>query len=146
MEKIIKRPCGSMIPVQVNKKTFEEFFLPHLPTRKRGPDFKIGAFKVFNYILRVLYTGIQWKCLEIGKDSEGRPEIHYTSIYKAFSKWSSFGAFKNIFNHSVVNLSENEIQERHLSFKLLAYTLINIREFCIWSICEGKNLQQFHSK
>jgi hypothetical protein len=40
--------------------------------------------KIFNYILRLLYLGCQWKEPPIEKDGEGRPEIHYTRIY---NKW-----------------------------------------------------------
>ena len=36
-----------------------------------------NAQTIFNYNLRVLYTGCQWKELAINKDSEGVPEIHY---------------------------------------------------------------------
>ena len=49
------------IPVNLTKNEFVEFFLPNLSMPKRGPCCKIGYWKVFKHILKVLYTGIQWK-------------------------------------------------------------------------------------
>jgi len=34
----------------------------------------------------VLYTGMQWKCLPVPKDTNGTPAIHYTTVYKVFAK------------------------------------------------------------
>ena len=42
---------------------------------------------VFNYILQFLYMGCQWKQLPIEKDAQGKPESHYTRIYRAFRRW-----------------------------------------------------------
>ena len=39
-------------------------------------------------VLWVLYTGMQWKCLPIPKDAQGKPVIHYTTVYRAFAKWA----------------------------------------------------------
>jgi transposase len=62
---------------------------------------------VFNYILRALYLGCQWKELPIEKDQQGRPEIHYSRIYSAFRRWQADGCFDAIFVGSVVTLQEN---------------------------------------
>jgi len=35
---------------------------------KRGPKCKLGYYRVFNLILWVLYTGMQWKCLPVPTD------------------------------------------------------------------------------
>ncbi len=59
---------------------------PHLISCSRSPEPKRGAYAIFNYILRVLYTGGQWKELAIEKDAQGVPEIHYTRIYSAFRR------------------------------------------------------------
>jgi len=41
--------------------------------------------QVFNLIiLWVLYTGMQWKCLPVPHDPQGKPVIHYTTVYKVF--------------------------------------------------------------
>src|SRR5215510_10602603 len=45
------------IPVQLSELEFEAFILPHLSMPKRGPKCKWGYYRVFNLILRVLYTG-----------------------------------------------------------------------------------------
>jgi len=51
---------------------------------KRGPKCKLGYYRVFNLILWVLYTGMQWKCLPVPHDTDGNPAIHYTTVYKVF--------------------------------------------------------------
>ena len=50
------------IPVQLSEPEFETFILPHLSMPKRGPKCTLGYHRVFNLILWVLYTGMQWKC------------------------------------------------------------------------------------
>ncbi len=73
---------------------------------KRGPKCKLGYCRVFNLILWILYTGMQWKCLPIATDSDGNPEIHYTTIYRAFAKWTDDGSIATAFVASVAHLSE----------------------------------------
>jgi len=107
-----KRTTGSIgtsystIPVRVSEQAFERFVLPCLSMPKRGPRCKIGYFKVFNYILRVLYTGMQWKELPIDKGPGGKPEIHYTVIYKRFACWSDDGSLSRFFVASVKHLND----------------------------------------
>jgi transposase len=83
--------------------------LPHLSIGSRGPAPKLGLFKIFNYILRLLYLGCQWKQLPIDKDGEGRPEIHDTRIYSAFRRWEADGCMDAIFAGSVLTLHEDEL-------------------------------------
>src|ERR1700687_4864140 len=78
---------GQAIPTQLSLAQFEAFVLPHLSRGSRGPTPKLGLHKIFNYILKLLYMGCQWKELPIEKDKEGRPEIHYTRIYGTFRRW-----------------------------------------------------------
>jgi hypothetical protein len=54
------KPATTPIPVQLSEPEFEAFILPHLSMPKRGPKCKLGYYRVFNLILRVLYTGMQW--------------------------------------------------------------------------------------
>src|SRR2546425_655371 len=61
------------IPVQLSEPEFTAFILPHLSMPKRGPKCKLGYYRVFNLILWVLYTGMQWKCLPIPHDTQGKP-------------------------------------------------------------------------
>lgn len=88
---------------------FNEFFLPYLSMPKRGPKCKIGYFKIFNYILKVLYTGMQWKELPIDNGIDSKPEIHYTSIYKKFASWSDDGSLTRVFEVSVKHLNEENM-------------------------------------
>jgi hypothetical protein len=76
------KPATTPIPVQLSATEFSAFILPHLSMPKRGPKCKLGYHRVFNLILWVLYTGMQWKCLPVPKDTNGTPAIHYTTVYK----------------------------------------------------------------
>ena len=49
------------IPTHLTLKQFEEFVLPHLHTGSRGPQPKLALHVIFNYILKLLYLGCQWK-------------------------------------------------------------------------------------
>jgi len=82
---------------------------------KRGPKHKIGYHRLFNLILWVLYTGMQWKCLPIPIDADDKPIIHYTNVYRAFAKWSDDGSLLRAFIASVANLS----QENRLDLSVL---------------------------
>jgi transposase len=66
-------------------------------------------FKIFNYILRQLYMGCQWKELPIERDDEGRPEIHHTRIYNAFRRWEADGCIDAIFVASVLRLEQDDL-------------------------------------
>jgi transposase len=77
------------IPTELSLGQFEQFVLPHLTAGSRGPAPRLTAHAIFNYILKLLYLGCQWKALPIATDREGRPEIHYTSIYRAFRRWQA---------------------------------------------------------
>jgi len=78
------KPATTPIPVQLSAPEFEAFLLPHLSMPKRGPKCKLGYYRVFNLILWVLYTGMQWKCLPVPTDAEGKPAIHYTTGVRFF--------------------------------------------------------------
>ena len=65
------------IPTELSLEQFRQFVLPHLTVGRRGPAPKLSLHTLFNYILKVLYLGCQWKELPIAKDADGRPEIHY---------------------------------------------------------------------
>ena len=74
------KPATTPIPVQLSVAEFTQFILPHLSMPKRGPKCT-GYNSVFNLILWVLYTGMQWKCLPVPQDTHGKPSIHYTTVY-----------------------------------------------------------------
>ena len=82
---------------------------------KRGPKCKLGYHRVFNLILWVLYTGMQWKCLPVPTDTHGKPAIHYTTVYKVFATWADDGSLWQAFIASVAHLSK----EKHLDVSVL---------------------------
>src|SRR3984893_7243891 len=84
-----RSPQWQWIPTHLSLAQFKHFVLPHLTVGSRGPAPKLTLHSVFNYILRALYLGCQWKELPIEKDQQGRPEIHYTRIYRAFRRWQA---------------------------------------------------------
>jgi transposase len=100
--------CGQAIPTKLSVEQFEQFVLPHLSKDRRGPAKKLSFHAIFNYILRLLYLGCQWKELPIENDSQGLPEIHYTRIYRAFRLWQADGCFEAIFEGSVFRLRQDD--------------------------------------
>src|SRR6202790_677901 len=101
--------CGHAIPTKLSIEQFEQFVLPHLSTGRRGPAPTLGLHKIFNYILQLLYMGCQWKALPIEKTDEGRPEIHYTRIYRALRRWQADGCIDRIFSGSVHKLHQDQL-------------------------------------
>jgi transposase len=108
-------PATTPIPVQLSETEFEAFILPHLSMPKRGPKCKLGYHCVFNLILWVLYTGMQWKCLSIPTDAQGKPRLHYTNVYRVFAKWVDDGSLWQAFLASVRHLAT----EKHLDLRIL---------------------------
>ena len=92
MSTTAQKPATTSIPVQLSEPEFEAFLLPHLSMPKRGPKCKLGYYRVFNLILWVLYTGMQWKCLPVPHDAQGKPAIHYTTVSKVFARWADDGS------------------------------------------------------
>jgi hypothetical protein len=48
----------------------------------------------------------QWKCLPVPTDAQGKPAIHYTTIYKVFARWAEDGSLWQAFVASVRHLAE----------------------------------------
>jgi transposase len=102
----VAKPGSTAIPVQLSAPEFAAFILPHLSRPKRGPQCKIGYHKPFNYLLKVLYTGMQWKELPIDTGPEGKAELHYTGVFKLFARWAEDGSLERAFLASVQHLDE----------------------------------------
>jgi transposase len=115
MSTAAKNPDTTPIPVQLSEPEFTEFIFPHLSMPKRGPRCKIGYHRLFNLILWVLYTGMQWKCLPIPRGPTGRSDIHYTNVYRAFARWADDGSLQQAFIASVAHLSD----EKKLDVRIL---------------------------
>jgi transposase len=110
-----QKTATTPIPVQLSENEFTTFILPHLSMPKRGPKCKLGYYRVFNLILWMLYTGMQWKCLPVPHDPEGNPAIHYTTVYRVFAKWADDGSLWQAFIASVRHLAA----EKHLDTSVL---------------------------
>jgi hypothetical protein len=108
-------PTTTPIPVQLSEPEFTQFIFPHLSLPRRGPKCKLGYHRLFNLILWVLYTGMQWKCLPVPHDAQGKPAIHYTTVYRAFAKWADDGSLWHAFVASVKHLAA----EKHLDLCVL---------------------------
>lgn len=88
------------LPTKVTRAEFNRFIKPHLsmsPTKQ--PD--LSYFKIFNYILYTLHTGIQWENLPVR-------EVHWSNIYKHHNRWSKDGSYEKLFDGSLAFLNEND--------------------------------------
>ena len=104
-----KRERWLEIPTELSLDRFREFVLPHLTVGSRGPDTKLSLHALFNYILKQLYLGCQWKELPIEKDGNGRREIHYTGVWRAFRRWEADGCIDAIFEGTVLKLHHADL-------------------------------------
>ena len=94
--------CYNKLPTKVSQKEFNQHIKPYLIKGKRGPATKISSYKIFNYILYVLHTGIQWKELKTCRN-----EISWQTIYHHHSRWSKNNSYQNLFYSSVEMLDKN---------------------------------------
>jgi transposase len=109
------------IPVKLTEEQFQTFVEPHLSRAKRGYACKIPRYKLFNYMLHVLYTGCQWPALQasIDLDETGEPELSFQAVYYHFRKWSRDGSLQRVFESSVrtllpdLDLSELNLDGTH---------------------------------
>ena len=90
-------PDYTAMPVQLSAQAFKEFILPQLSLPKRGPQGKSGSHNPFNYILKVLYPGLQGKELPLAPGPEGKAELHYTGVFKLFARWAEEGSLQRAF-------------------------------------------------
>ena len=88
------------LPIKVSQKDFNKFIKPHLRVPVKGPKAKISTYKIFNYILYVLHTGMQWEQLRTYKN-----ELHWSNVYKWHNRWSRDGSYQRLFESSVETLN-----------------------------------------
>jgi transposase len=105
MSTTAEKPATTPIPVQLSDSELTAFIFPPLSMPTRGPKCKLGYHRVFNLILWVLYTGMQWKCRPVPPDPIRQPAIHYTTVYKVFAQWADDGSLWQAFVASVAPLS-----------------------------------------
>lgn len=84
------------LPVKLSRKEFNQYVDPYLSKGRRGPKPKISRYKIFNYILYVLHTGIQWNQLKTYQN-----EIHWSNVYRWHNRWSKDGSYQSLFESSV---------------------------------------------
>jgi hypothetical protein len=70
---------------------------------KTGPKPTLSLYKIFNYILYVLHTGMQWD-----QRKTQRKELHSTNVYKWHNRWSKNGSYQALFEASIIHLHHNE--------------------------------------
>ena len=88
------------LPIKVTRAEFNQYIKKYLSKNTRGVKPTTSYFKVFNYILYILHTGIPWYQLPV-------TEVHWTNIYKHHNRWSKDGTYKKIFEGSLKYLKEN---------------------------------------
>ena len=95
----LKPNCYNKLPRKVTQNEFNTFIKPCLSKGKRGMQPKISYYKIFNYILKVLRTGMQWDELE-----PHRKEISWQAVYRYHNRWSKDGSYRKLFEHSIITL------------------------------------------
>jgi hypothetical protein len=108
-------PATTPIPIQLSGPEFIAFIFPHLSMPRRGRRCKLGYHRVFNLILWMLYTGMQWKCLPVPRAGDGTALIRYTTIYKVFARWCDDGSLERAFIANVRHLAAHS----HLDLSIL---------------------------
>ena len=103
-----EKPATTPLPVQLSDSECPALLLPHLAMPRRGPKCKLGSHRVLNLILWGFYTGMQWKCLPVPKEPNGKPALHYTTVYKVFAKWADDGSLWHAFVASVAHLAKEK--------------------------------------
>jgi len=87
------------LPIKVSRGDFSKYIDPCLSKVHMGPKRKISRYKIFNYILEVLNTGMQWRQLKTYKN-----ELHWSNVYKWHNKWSKDKSYQRLFESSVYEL------------------------------------------
>jgi len=98
------------LPVKVSQSEFSIYIRPHLRFPTKGLKPKLSYYKIFNYILHVLHTGIQWDELKLNKNDK----LHWSIIYKWHLRWSKNGSYENLFLGSVDKLTRNGVKSNGL--------------------------------
>ena len=111
----------STIPTSLTEKQFDQHIRPYISVAKRGFESKIALHKIFNYVLKKLYTGCQWKEVPIGPnpDNPEKKEISWHAVYYHYRKWSRDGSLEKVWQGSIMtiaadlNLSELNLDGSH---------------------------------
>lgn len=97
-------PLYNKLPKRVSRKDFNRYIKPYLRASTRGRHTKISTYKIFNHILKVLHTGMQWYNLNTGRD-----RVSWQAIYYHHNHWSKDGSYQQVFEASVTWLRDNDL-------------------------------------
>lgn len=89
------------LPTKVTRKEFTRYIKPNLSVGSRGQAPTLSYYKIFNHILYVLHTGIQWENLPVR-------EVHWSNVYKHHNRWSKDGSYEKLFDGSLEFLKERD--------------------------------------
>jgi len=110
----VAKPASPARPVQFSAQECPPFILPPLSRPQRGPQGKLGYPKPFTSLLKVLYTGRQWKELPMDNGPEGKAELPYSGVFKRFARWAEEGSLERAFLASGQPLAEAQKLDRSL--------------------------------
>ena len=102
--KQLRNTCYNKLPTKVSQKEFNRFIKPRLSRGRRGPKTKVSFYKIFNYILYVLHTGMQWKELRTLRN-----EISWQTVYHHHNRWSKDRSYESLFASSVNWLNKENL-------------------------------------
>ena len=89
------------LPKRVSRKDCNRSIASYLKTPQTGPTPQLSRYNIFNSILPVLHTGMQWRELKTRKN-----ERHWTTVYKWHHRWSKDGSSHALFDASVIHLRD----------------------------------------
>ena len=94
-------PLYKKLPKQLTLRDFNRYVKPHLSVGRYGPKTKLSTYQIFNYVLYVLHTGMQWNQL--------RCPIRWNNIYRHHNRWSKDGSYEQVFAASVKLLHDQDL-------------------------------------
>lgn len=104
--------------IKVSKKLINQKLVPHLSKGKRGPECKVGLWRIVRAILKRLKTGLQWRELPM-RELFGRHTISWKTVFYYFSKWSKDGSWYRLWtsllklHKSILDMSSVAIDGSH---------------------------------
>jgi transposase len=108
--------------IKVSKKMINQKLVPHLSKGKRGPQCKVGLWRIVRAILKRLKTGTQWRELPM-RELFGRHTISWKTVFYYFSKWSKDGSLYRLWiallkiNKSILDMSSTALDGSHTPAK-----------------------------
>ena len=96
----------STIQTSVTENLFDLYIRPYKTVAKRGYESKTPLHMIFNYIIKKLYTGCQWKEIPIDPvlDDPDKNEIGWHAVYCHYRKWSREGSLETVFQGSIMTI------------------------------------------